>query len=384
MDTFRIKIKNYTVGDPSYFKEIKSSSFADNPRHKRDRTNNAYRNEMTKRGIYIPKYAISEVDFGRPEQGLELEFSAGKLLHGTNKKGVCEKDAPRTVDRLSEFLESIRVRVARREIEWATTTLVAYARNVYVDHLGSAQGIIRILAPFDYRPRSECTVTWHKGETTSELKYFNDNSHLTIYDAFAELKSDPATEEEVAIADYFKNGTNKDKYQDWVREAVRLELTLHNKVAVRQALSRFYGKKNSFTFTEAFSNEVRDTLLRNEVDHVFNHPLNKIVLLSSFDRKIFNEVINKHCKTIAQKREMRSALDTFYARGLKAYREDVLTKATLRTWFRKQKQLKQIADEIVLPRGAATEVNNAEVLEYLLSQFGIKSRVREPKQAGLF
>ncbi len=164
----------------------------------------------------------------------------------------------------------------------------------------------------------------------------------------------------------------------------RMELTLHNKTAVRQELSEFYGKKNDFTLTEAFSDIVRDTLLRREIDNVFNHPLQKIVLLTSFERGVFNQVINKYCKTLAQRREMRVALDIIYVQGLSVYREDVLSKASPRTWFRNQKRLKQICDEIQLPRGAVTHINNAEFLEYFLSQFGIKSKLRESIQSGLF
>ncbi len=386
MDSFRIKIKNYTVTDPSYFEEIKSSGFTNNSRYKRDRTNNAYRKEMTKKGIYIPKYAISEVDFGIPEKALVLEFSAGKLIHGTNLKDISEKNRPLVVEKLSEFLESIKVQTPPgHEIENAIVTLVAYSKNIPVGQFGLAQEIIRVIAPFNYRPRSEYTkVLLREGETTSELKYFNGNSHVTLYDKLAEIRSNPETKEEQEIVDYLKNGTNKEVYQSWVKETLRVELTLHDKTAVRQALSGFYGKKTNFTLTEAFSDRVRDTLLQKEMESIFNHPLQKIILLTCLDREVFNEVLQKHCVTLAQRREMRVALDILYTRGLKAYREDVLSKASERTWFRNQKRLKQISDTIRLPMGAVMHINNAEFLEYFLSQFGIKSKLREPKQQGLF
>jgi RNase P protein component len=383
MDTFRIKIKNYTATDPGYFDEIKSSSFASNQRYKRDRTNTAYRNKMVKEGVYIPKYAISEVNFGNLEKALELEFSAGKLIHGTNQKDVSEKNLPLVVEKLSEFLKSIKVQTPGREIENATTTLAAYAQNIPVDQFGSVQEIIRVIAPFDYRPRSKFTIGMDE-KGGAELKYFNKNSHLTLYAKLPEIRNNAVTKEEFAIIDYLDHGTNKEIYESWVRETLRAELTLHSKVAVKQALSEFYGKKTDFTLTEAFSDNVHDTLLRREIDNVFNHPLQKIVILTSFDRGVFNQVIEKYCKTLAQRREMRVALDILYARGLSAYREDVLSKASERTWFRNQKRLKQICDTIQLPRGAVKHINNAEFLEYFLSQFGIKSKLRESKQEGLF
>ena len=384
MDTFRIKIKNYASADPAYFEEIKSSSFAGNTRYKRDRTSNAYRKEMAQKGIYVPKFSISEVNFGNLERALKLEFSAGKLIHGTNLKDVSEKDLPLVVDKLSEFLKSIKVSVERHEVQNAVITLAAYSRNVPVGQFGSAQEIIRIIAPFNYRPRSEYTkVLLREGEMTSELKYFNNNSHITLYDKLAEIRNNPITKEERGIVDYLKNKSGKDTHQSWVRETLRVELTLHNKTAVRQALSGFYGKKTSFTFAEAFNDKVCNTLLKKEVENIFNHPLQKIVLLTCFDREIFNEVIQKHCGTLAQRREMRVAFDILYTRGLRAYREDVLSKASERTWFRNQKRLRKICDAVRMPQGVM-QINNVEFIEYFLSQFGIKSRLHETKQLDLF
>ncbi len=385
MDTFKIKIKNFTPTDLSYFEEVKSSSFTNNSRYKKERTNNAYRREIIQSGLYIPKYAISEVNFGKPEHFLTIEFSAGKLIQGTNLKNVSEKDLPFVKNKLYKFLESIKVLTPRNEVENSIVTLAAYSKNIFVDQFGSAQEIIRVIAPFNYRPRSEYTqILIREKEKTSELKYFNDNSHLTIYDKLAEIRSNPLTKEEQAIVGYLKNGSNREAYQDWVKETLRVELTLHNKVAIKQALSEFYGKKTDFTLQEAFSDKVRDMLLQKEIDNIFNHPLQKIVLLTCFDREVFNDILKKHCETLAQRREMRVALDILYARGLKAYREDVLSKASERTWFRNLKRLRKICDSIQLPQGAVTQLDNAEFLEYFLCQFNIKSKLREKKQLELF
>jgi hypothetical protein len=364
-----------------YFEEIKSSSSNANGHFKRDKTNNAYRNEMTKKGIYVPKYSISEVNFGTPDASLELEFSAPKLLYGTNFKEVSQSDFPAIVDKLAVFLRSIQVIVDRSEIASAIVTLAAYARNIPVGKFGSTSEILWVMGHFDYRPRSEQTKKErHKelreSDGLSELKYFNDNSHLTLYDKPLEILVDPVTKEEREIAEAVRKGT--------VDETLRIELTLHTKHAVRQALSGIYDKQMAFTFTEAFKDDVRDTLLRNEVDTVFNHPLQKIVLLTCFDRDVFNRVIEKHCHTLAQRREMRIALPIIFTEGLLAYRRDILKHATPRTWFRYQKRLKRICDGIQLPQGATTQLNNAEFLEYFLSQFGIKSKLRDSRQQGLF
>jgi hypothetical protein len=81
---------------------------------------------------------------------------------------------------------------------------------------------------------------------------------------------------------------------------------------------------------------------------------------------------------------MRHAISMLFTQGLQAYRKDVLEKASRRTWFRYQEQLKRISDGIQLPRDAMAQFSNAELLEYLMSQFGIKSKLREARQQGLF
>ena len=331
---------------------------------------------MTKQGIYLPKYSISEVNFGTPEHALELEFSAGKLLHGTNFREVSQKDFPAIVDKLANFLRSIQVITDRSEITDAPATLAAYARNIPVGKFSSTSEILWVMGHFDYRPRSEHRKELREGDNLSELKYFNNNSHLTLYDKVLELQNHPITKEEREIVDLIKKGE--------IDETLRVELTLHTKHAVRQALSGIYGKSKEFTFADVFNDNVCETLLRNEVEAVFNHPLQKIVLLSCFDRDVFNRVIEKHCRTLAQKREMRTALSILFTQGLHAYRRDVLEHASRRTWFRYQKLLKQLADTIQLPSGAIKNLNNAEFLEYFLSQFGIKSKLRGARQQGLF
>lgn len=386
MDSIRIKIKQdkLLVKDPAFFNEIKSSQFSNSSNHKHEKTNNSFRKELSGKGIYAPKFHLSEVDFGVPDKSLVLEFSAAKLLHGTNLIEVSETDLPAIVDKLKDYLKSIGIGMFERDLYGATTTLIAYSKNIPIGHLGKVPEILRVIAPFDYRPRSQFnSVVLRQGVHTSELKYFNLNSHLTLYDKLTEIQHYPVTQEERKIADFLRNGTNNAEYEHWVKETLRVELTLHSKVSVKQAMVKYYGKKNDYTLAEVFKDSIRDELLRTEIDNIFNHPLKEIVLLSVYDRDTFNTVLNQFCKTFTQKAEIRLMLDILYSRGLKALRDEIITKASERTWFRKQKKLKTVAKLIQLPQGI-TQLDNATVLEYILAQFGIASELRTPKQQELF
>ena len=386
MDTIRLKIKQdkLLVKNQAFFNETKSSQFTNSANHKHEKTNNAFRKELANKGLYAPKFHLSEVDFGVPDKSLVLEFSPAKLLHGTNLKEVSEADLPAIIENLIVFLKSIGIGIFERELLNSTVTSIAYTKNIPVSHLGKVPEILRVIAPFDYRPRSQFNqVVLRQGIHTSELKYFNLNTHLTLYDKLAEIQHRPVTQEEHKIVDYLHNGTNKAEYEHWVNETLRVELTLHNKVAVKQAMVKYYCKKNDYSLSEVFKDNIRDELLKTEIENIFNHPLKEIVLLSVYDRDTFNTVLNKYCKTFTQKAEIRLMLDILYSRGLKSLRDEIVTKHCLRTWFRKQEKLQAVAELIQLPSGI-TQLDNATVLEYILSQFGIASKLRVPQQQTLF
>ena len=220
-----------------YFEEVRSSNSTANGHFKRDRTNNTYRNGMTKQGLYLPKYSISEVNFGTPEHALELEFSAGKLLHGTNFREVSQKDFPAIVDKLANFLRSIQVITDRSEITDAPATLAAYARNIPVGKFSSTSEILWVMGHFDYRPRSEHRKELREGDNLSELKYFNNNSHLTLYDKVLELQNHPITKEEREIVDLIKKGE--------IDETLRMELRFTPSMPSDRHSPAFMGKVKS-------------------------------------------------------------------------------------------------------------------------------------------
>jgi hypothetical protein len=385
MDSIRLKLRedSFLVQDQAFFNEIRSRRFSDSQRYKVEKTNNAFRRRLSAEGVYAPKFWLDDNSLGVPSDTLILEFSVAKLLYGTNLREVSEADLPAIIQKLKAFLKLIGIGVFERELLHATIVLVAYAKNVPIDHLGKVSEILRVIAPFDYRPRSEFTrVEYRQGASTSALKYFNSSSHLTLYDKLGEILHEPVTQEERKIAHYLEGRASATVFQDLVRETLRVEFTLHNKVAVKQAMAKYYGRRNDYTLEEVFKDHIRDELLRNEVNRIFNHPLKEIVLLSVYGRDTFNAVINQYCKSFTQQAEIRFMLDVLLARGLKALRDEVLLKSTKRTWFRKQKKLKAVASKIELPQGI-TQLDNARVLEYLLSQFGIQLNLSAPKQLTL-
>ena len=386
MDSIKVKIPQHKllIENPAFFNEIKSSQFSNSPNHKHEKTNNAFRREFTDKGIYTPKFHLLDVDFGVPDKSLVLEFSAAKLLHGTNLKEVSEANLPAIIAKLKAFLKTLGIGMFERDLYGASVILIAYSRNIPVAHLGRVEQILRVIAPFNYRPRSQFnSVILRQGIHTTELKYFNLNSHLTLYDKLTEIQHNPVTKEEKAIADYLRTGKNKPEFESWVKETLRVELTLHNKVAVKQVMAKYYDKKNNYTLAEVFKDNIRDELLKTEIDNIFNHPLKEIILLSVYEKEVFQSVLKKFCKTFTQKSEIRTMLDILYSRGLKALREEMMEGGSERTWFRKQKKLKAVAAQIQLPKGIG-QLDNATVLEFILSQFGIKSELRTPKQQILF
>jgi ketol-acid reductoisomerase len=123
--------------------------------------------------------------------------------------------------------------------------------------------------------------------------------------------------------------------------------------------------------------------LTTEVNNIFNHPLKEIVLLRAYDQTTFNKIIDQLCKNFSQSAELRTIFDIIYTRGIGELRKEITSKSSKRTWFRKKQKIKQLLKEIDLPP-PQDNIDNAKVIEYLLSQFGIEPNIREPKQLEIF
>lgn len=371
MDSIRIKIKNYKTQDKFYFRGSFSNTEDsvdgfDYPK-KRVRTNNKYYNDKIKAGLYIPKYWIEQCNFGLPTDYLVLEFSAPKLLYGTNLIEVKENELHNLVDKLFSFLQEIKVEVLQKDIVSGIVTLVAYGKNINVDKCYSPKQVIGVLSNFNYLPRSECELKNLAITKGTSLKYYNNHASLVVYDKMAEIQQGNRTLGEKKIIEGYKNqgGVISKCYG----ETIRFEYTLQCKRAVQQAMKLYYGVKRDYTLEDIFKDKINKEILNKKIDQVFNHPLNSIVVLSSFDVPVIEEAINKHYKYLGSRNNLKSAIDCLRSGGLKKLRQNTIQDYSKRTWYRYSNLLKKITKEIDLPN---TENNtNLDALLFIIKAFGI-------------
>lgn len=370
MDTIRIKIPTYKIEDKHYFREVKNNGFYDSPNHKRQYTNNQFRKELQKQGEYAPLYLIDESNFfGKRQNFLIVEFSTPKIVHGHNLAEVGEKDLATIIEKLRNFLSIIKVKVWTHDIQKAIVTRIAYSQNVQLNGLCSTNDALQILSSFNYRPKSEFTATTRNAN--SEIKYFNNHSHLCIYDKSLEIQNEPKTKEEKALT---KNP---------LPETLRFELTLHTKHAVNQTMREFYPKQTDYTFEDVFKDKIRHTLLQKEIDQIFNHPLKEIIIVANTNQPLNNEIFKKYNKHFAKKIKTRYALEILKTRGLAELRKEMIETVSERTWYRLQKEIKEISQSLQLT-GDEKSTTNLKILEFILEKFDIKSNLQPPTQQSLF
>jgi len=370
MDTIRIKIANYQIEDKHYFREIKASAFCDDLNYRKQYTNNQFRKKLQEQGEYTPLYFVDENNyFGKQQNSLILEFSAPKLIYGHNFAEVKEKDLHLVIEKIKQFLSLIKVKVWTHEIEKAIVTRIAYTKNIVLDDLCHTSDVLQVLSVFNYRPKSQFTATTRNAN--SEIKFFNNHSHFCIYDKLLEIKNNPKTKEE------------KELVKKLLPEVVRFELTLHTKHSVNQAMRGFYPKQNDYTLVDVFKDEICAKLLQNEVDQIFNHPLKEVIVMANTKQPFNDGIFQKFNKYFSKKTKTKYILDLLQTRGVAGFRKEFLESHSVRTWYRLQNEVGEIAQSLQLT-GDDRTTTNLKILEFILEQFGIKPDLKEPVQQSLF
>ncbi len=388
VDTIRLKIESFNALDMGYFNEVRKRSATDEMRNitkQITRTNNKFRKHRQDKGLYTPKFQIEENYYGTiMKKTLVLELSLPKFVFGTNLHELTQADWLDTVQKLLFFLKEIKVEVFEQDIMQAIVTSISYSRNLDITEICTGQQAIRHLAPFNYRPRSDYNyVIREQKNGGSYIKYFNNCTSLIIYDKLPEIAYNPVTAIEKEIAEIWKR-RRAGEFPQRVKEYIRVEVSLQDKVSIKQAVRSVNGLiQNSFTFKELFNQELSNQILRKEIDSVFNHSLQKPILLSTYDRPTVQALLTKKFPRFNERMKVAGFVEKLRIEnmGLKELRKTMIDGSCERTWFRWQKKLKELFDDIELRDLKISEtLRSADILNFILKEFNLKDK----KQLSLF
>lgn len=268
IDTITLQLKRLEIEEKylSRFQSLKSS---------KSKTLKYIFNPDVKKDGYLPRITVKKLE-GQKDwytESIDVEFSAPKILYGTNYFGVNENDYNELLDRLLEKLEFIfnGSPLTKYQIQQSNLKTIAFVFNfILPDRFSRPIEFLKIIPFLDIGKNYNKTKNTYFTEE-NELGYcgriYNKQVGFKIYDKGAELMNNTKTSEEIETASKIKQGLLPIKI-------VRMEITYQNKFTLKRHLA-----------TRSDKNNKRERHL----SEVFSNKLCQSILLESFD-KLTNEV----------------------------------------------------------------------------------------------
>lgn len=295
MDTVQLRclyprsavINNCHFSEQIKTRELRSESGSSGSRHVF--TNNEFRRQRTATGRYTPKYWLEE-DYINPKLTyFVIEFSVPKLINGEN---VTPFHACISIVRaeLHKFFSEIGVNICPGDLTRTVPSVIAFGENLNMTKICTCHQAIRILSQFNYRQRSKTrTITF--SEDGEELHYGNKYSTFKVYSKLPEVATNGHTTQEKQITELVR--VNGYLFRgEKVSELLRFELTLKNRDAIRKRTHVILNGKEP-TFESLLDSSLWLSLVRSEVDSIFNSPIPRLVFLANLGQPEINKYIEK-------------------------------------------------------------------------------------------
>jgi len=268
IDTTILQLKRLEI-DKKYlsrFESLKSSKsktlkYIFNPDYKKDG--------------YLPKITIKKIEGQRDwyTESIDIDFSAPKILYGTNYFGVDENNCNQLLDNLLEKLGCIfnGSPISKEQIQKSNIKTIAFVFNfILPDSFGRPIEFLRVIPFLDigknYNKRRNTYFT-EENEIGYSGRIYNRQVGFRIYDKVAQLINKAETLEEIETASKIKQGLLPNKI-------IRMEITYQNKFTLKRHLA-----------TKTDGNNKRERHLF----EVFNNKLCQSILSESFN-KLADEV----------------------------------------------------------------------------------------------
>lgn len=367
IDTIRLKFD---------YPKLNNYFFQEKIRGKQAWTNNTWRKQQKKIGIYMPKYWFEE-DYVNPNKTyFYFEASIPKLIKGENITGLNEAQFVEVVTTISDFCKKVGVFIFPYLIRTAVPTLVAIGENINLTNFCHVSNALKVLKPFDYKPHfSQRLVDFSDQKNGGKEVIFSlTNETLKAYDKAREIKNSSETDKELEIANLLKDGQYSLNDQP-ASEILRVELTLKTKRKIQQKF-KSYLKGKIPTLENIFKREIWHEILKDEVKKSFNHPLQKMVFLALESQPYIDNFLDENYKHIQTKDTVKGILSSLQTLGLAQTRKNYLEKYKSRqTWYNYLKRLKEL--EKHFDWTALSKLDNVKVHAHILGHFGISNKIQQ-------
>lgn len=248
IDTIKLMITDYKIGDYSLFKEYKTNyikEFFDNPISKCFELKSFLK--PIKDGVYRPKlFLMSHINSYRRYKNalLFIEFSAPKLLFNNNLTEVKESNYEDIVNKLIDKLNDLKITVTKETIENAFLKRIDCSIDIILPQDSNCKDIIKIINETEY-PRTN--KIYFQGKF---VKFHSKTLSIIFYDKLEEMK------EHSAIAPNFSEIISMSEHR-----ILRIEIQIKrdygiNKKLANNILGLDLPKETKLTFKQVYKENV--------------------------------------------------------------------------------------------------------------------------------
>lgn len=308
-------------------------------------TNKEWIRKRTSSGIYTPRYHLETTNFGFKKQILVAELSLPKLLNGHNLIDINETDYPKIVEELIIFFLEIDIPMKPEDILSGIIAMVAIGKNIRFKNEEEAALIWNLIRMFTYRPRSKSSILIH--EMQNEVKFFNDFTHVTVYNKTDEIKQNAKTliEKEIKLA-LEGNVYTRPNIKYLAQPTIRIESTLHSKAAIKQRFSKYFPDSKHITFAHIINDTTCKSILKEETCKIFKKDIKVLAILACLDKANRRLIVEKYAKRFSQKTQLLYLIEELEMLGLERLRRNFISEFSRRTWYYRIKNLQCILQEI--------------------------------------
>lgn len=367
IDTIKLKFA-YPRSDNKFFK--------DKLHQKNVWTNNTWRKELQARGVYAPKFWF-ETDYKNENKTYFcFEASIPKFINSSNLISIKDYQFNDVVNSIVDFCKPLGVYLFPNQIKDTIPNGVAIGTNINLTSICTVDNALKVLKPFDYKSHSKHRLidfSDHK-HGGKEIIFSFKTETFKAYNKSRELLNNAKTNKELEISSILKNGEYIMDGQLAI-EVLRLELTLKNKTKVKSRFRKYLGELPA-TFENIFKEQIWESILKDEINNIFNHPLQKIIFISLEKQPVIDRFLNDNYKHIQTRAMMRDIIMKAHEKGLAEVRNELLNMYKSRqTWYNYLHRLNNL--QKYFDWSTLSILDNVKIHSFIMDHFGITTRHQE-------
>lgn len=296
-----------------------------------------------KNGIYKPRLTLTKRFnvSGRFEQTLSVELSLPKLLYGNNFDELNDEDFPIVIEKLSEVLKTMGVRVFKELLMSAPVSTVHYSKNIPLTDGSTPHFLIKKIKEANIPLALDINQTDYRNDGHS-YKWHSNSYEVAFYDKIKDLEMAVKSDKRAIEKDnrlqlqLFNEIAKKQKI-----EVLRMEARLNSRQKMKQ-LFKVLNIESELTFKSLFSEDISKCMLLHYLNELEKQRPKILDFSSPSPTALLAQIIvnnpNIGMGKALQLFGLKQALDTITPRELRV----MLGKSSTRSWYRLIAQTKNI------------------------------------------